>query len=141
MRPARTVLLVAALAVGAVSVAGCAGDDGSAADSLEGTSWALISGVEPRSEAAQTLDFDAERAGGVAGCNGFGFSYAIDGDSIDDGEDFAATTMGCADPAARAEEAYLTLLAEVDGWAIDDGHLVLSTRGADVLRYAPAADP
>jgi heat shock protein HslJ len=133
-------LLVALLAVGLLlTVAGCVGNDKDDGDSLEGTEWTLVSGVEAPPDAVLTLGFRRRDAGGWSGCNSFSIDYALDGDSITIGEEYTSTLAGCEDAELdTAESTYRSIFADVDAWAIEDGELILSSNGDEVLRYAAA---
>jgi heat shock protein HslJ len=132
-------LLVAPLAVGLLlSVAGCGGNEADDGDSLKGTEWTLVSGVDAPPDSALTVAFDGELGTGFSGCNYYGGEYEIDGDSIEIGEG-DTTAMGCLRPELEAaEETYYSVLYDADGWAIEDGELILSSDGDEVLRYAAA---
>jgi heat shock protein HslJ len=133
-------LLVALLAVGLLpTVSGCGGTDEDDGDSLEGTEWTLVSGVESPPDAVLTLGFGRKDAGGWSGCNSFSVDYELDGDSITIGEEFTSTLAGCEDGELdTAEDTYRSIFADVEGWAIEDGELILSSDGDEVLRYAAA---
>ncbi len=133
-------LLVALLAVGLLlTVSGCRGTDEDDGDSLEGTEWTLVSGLEAPPDAVLTLGFGRKDAGGWSGCNSFSVDYELGGDSITIGEEFTSTLVGCEDAELdTAEDTYRSIFADVDGWAIEDGELILSSDGDEVLRYAAA---
>jgi heat shock protein HslJ len=133
-------LLVTLLAVGLLlTVAGCLGNDEDDGDSLEGTEWTLVSGVEAPPDAVLTLGFGRRDVGGWSGCNSFSVDYELDGDSITIGEEYTSTLAGCEDAELdTAERTYRSIFADVDEWAIEDGELILSSNGDEVLRYAAA---
>jgi heat shock protein HslJ len=141
VRLAFPTLLVATLAAGLLLiVSGCGGDDEGNGESLEGTEWTLVSGVDAPPDSAPIVAFDRELATGFSGCNYYGGAYEIDGDSIEIGE-FDVTAMACLRPELEAaEETYYSVFDAVDGWSIEDGELVLSADGDEVLRYAAATD-
>jgi heat shock protein HslJ len=118
-----------------LAVSGCGGDDEQSGESLEGREWTLVSGVEAPPGAVPTVTFAGGVASGFAGCNRYGGDYELDGDSITIGE-IAASAMLCPDTEMETEDAYLAAYADVDGWSIEDGELVLSSDGDEVLRYA-----
>jgi heat shock protein HslJ len=111
------------------------GDDDSAAPSLEGTQWILVSGVDAPATAVPTLTLEDGTAGGFSGCNSYQGPYELDGDTISLGP-MAATLMGCPEPEANAEAAYFAALDGVDAWAIEGGELVLSAGGSESLRFS-----
>ena len=133
-------LLVALLAVGLpLTVSGCGGNDEDDRESLEGTEWTLVSGVDVPPDAVPTLEFDSDVARGWAVCNDYGAPYELDGDSIEIGE-IAMTAMGCGDrERERMEETYLSAFAEADHWSVEgERELVLASGGDELLRYAVA---
>ncbi len=84
-------LVVAALgALLLVQVAvGCGGgDDSSDPSSFEGIPWVLSSGVEVSGweTVAPSVLFEDGRFGGSSGCNRYGGSYTVDGDTLELGE-------------------------------------------------------
>jgi heat shock protein HslJ len=140
VRLAFPTLLVATLAAGLLLiVSGCGGNDEDDGESLKGTDWTLVSGVDAPPAAVPTVKFDGELATGFAGCNYYEGDYALDGDSIEIGG-IALSAMACPGPEMETEETYLSVYAEVDGWSIEDSELVLSADGDEVLRYAAATD-
>lgn len=62
--------------------AGCGDDDETEAPPLEGTAWAVVSGVEAPADAIPTLTLEDGNASGFGGCNTFRGGYEVDGDSI-----------------------------------------------------------
>ncbi|HXV32553.1 MAG TPA: META domain-containing protein [Gaiellaceae bacterium] len=140
MRLACTCLVAVLLAAGPLLSSGCGGDDDG--DSLEGTEWTLVSGVEMPPDAVPTLSFDSDVVRGRAVCNDFGGPYELDGDSIEIGE-MDMTAVGCGDrERERMEETYLSVFAEVDHWSVEgERELVLTSDGDELLRYAATIDP
>jgi heat shock protein HslJ len=142
VRLAFPTLLVATLAAAGLLliVSGCGGNDEDDGESLKGTEWTLVSGVDAPPDSAPTIAFDGELATGSSGCNYYGGEYEIDGDSIEIGG-FDSTAMGCLRPELEtAEETYHSVFDDVDGWAIEDRELILSSDGDEVLRFAAATD-
>jgi heat shock protein HslJ len=120
-----------------LAAAGCGGDDEAEGPPLEGTEWTLVSGVDAPDDAVPTLTLEEDLAAGFSGCNTYRGPYELDGDSITLGP-FAATLMGCPDPQAATESAYLPALEGVDAWSVEGGELVLSTDGEETLRFSAA---
>ena len=130
--------LVLPVLLAVAALAGCGGDDDdSDGPALEGTEWTLVSGVDAPEDAVPTLTLEEGLAGGFSGCNTYRGPYELDGDSISLGP-LAGTLIGCPGPEADAEAAYLAALEDVDAWAVEGGELVLSTGGAEVLRFSAA---
>ena len=87
--------LVAGLA--AAFTVGCAGDDGATVAepmSLEGVQWALVSGIDLKTEdmaSAPSATFDSGGVSGRAICNSYASTYTVEGSSLD-------APAGLADP-------------------------------------------
>lgn len=83
-----------------------------------------------------TLFLSGGEVVGSAGCNSYFGSYEMDAENLSFGP-FGATQMLCEGPAQDLEDAYLPLLGEVAGWAVDMDMLSLSTAdGTVTLVYA-----
>ncbi len=114
--------VTAVLVAAALTVVGCADDDG---PPLAGT-WQLIEGVGPDGEVALvdgypvTLEIDGEEWRGTAACNTYGATATVHGDQVEIDELFA-TEMACPeDDVMSSEAAYLAALGEVDEVDVDD---------------------
>ena len=120
------ILLV--LLLSACSSSNSAGSNSAGAAGLEGTSWVAtdLDGTLPISEHEPTLKFEDGQISGTTGCNQYGGSYQIDGNSIEFGELFN-TEMACVDPAGLMdqEQQYLELLRSVNRFELVDGELTL----------------
>lgn len=110
----------------------------------EDTQWVLSSysdgeGMVELPEGVRvTLLLTAGQANGSAGCNTYFGSYEITEDTLTFGE-FGLTQRLCPEPVQGVEDAYLPLLADVAGWAIDDTLLTLSDEtGAETLVFGGA---
>lgn len=100
-----------------------------------GTETPVPEGVEV------TLLLSGGQAGGSAGCNNYFGSYEIDAETLTFGE-IGITRMLCQGPAQDVENAYLALLSEVAGWAVDGTVLSLSdATGAVTLVFGDALVP
>jgi len=115
---------------------------------IEGGRWKLkrlpSSSEEPSSDARRPsleLDPSARRAAGLAGCNRFACSYALDGASLTFGKDMAATQMMC-NEGMELERAFLAALGEVRSWRTRGAELeLLDARGEVVASFAPSEPP
>ena len=89
---------------------GCGGAVLPPAD-LAGTSWSIaaIDGEAVPRTPAYFLNFERERLGGKAGCNGFGGPYEVSGRTLVPGP-IAATRMACPGPAMDHERRALAVL-------------------------------
>jgi heat shock protein HslJ len=123
------------LALAAAMLAGaCGGDDDG--PPLEGTEWALASGVDvPEDADPPTLLLEDGNASGFGGCNTFTGGYELDGDSISIGP-LAGTLMACEVQKMAVEGAYMPALEAADAWSIDGDELVLSSGGEETLRFS-----
>ena len=133
MRGKARVWLLLALAA-ALLAGGCGGDDDG--PPLEGTEWALASGVDVPGDAdPPTLLLEEGNASGFGGCNTFTGGYELDGDSISIGP-LAGTLMACEVQKMAVEGAYLPALEAADAWSIDGDELVISSGGEETLRFS-----
>jgi heat shock protein HslJ len=147
-----------AAALGAVlllALAGCGDDDtatsagsgngnssgsgSSGGSALEGTSW-ILSTDAPLGVAleaiAVTAQFKDGRLTGNSGCNSYGTTYEVDGDSLTVGPEIESTQMACPPAQMLVEQAYLARLPKVAGFSIDGNELTLTDdQGETILRY------
>lgn len=132
-------LLLSSLIVGCASIARVFNppDDGkpAAGIDLDGTSWTLhqIGQTIVRNRVA-TLIFADGQAQGNGTCNGFSGPYKQDGTQLSFGL-LATTLMACED--MDQETAYLTALAAVTTYRLEDGRLVLANAQNDLLVFEP----
>jgi heat shock protein HslJ len=110
----------------------------------EDTEWTLSSYVEAGTEmlvpdgVETTLLLSGGQAGGSGGCNNYFGSYVIGAETLTISE-LGITQMFCEDPAGSVENAYLALLGDVAGWAVDGTVLSLSdSTGAVTLLFGDA---
>jgi len=136
----RWVLSVAALEFAVLVLAGCDGVGGPVSDSLDGTSWLVVSLEDKASLPGikMTAVFDTSKLHGFSGCNQFGGSYTVIGDRIRINE-LQSTLMACLAPegAMDQEQKFLTLLSASDSYRLADGHLRLLHSGQVVLDFIP----
>jgi heat shock protein HslJ len=109
------------------------------ADSPRGAPWTVEEiagrGVDDQPPVELVL-LPEGRAGGTGGCNRLTGGYALDGASLRFGA-LAATRMACAPALMDQEQRFFAALAEVRGWRIEQGRLLLTDAGgAVVLRLA-----
>lgn len=115
----------------------CVGSNPTSASKLEGHTWVLtnyndipsIAGHQP------TLQLEDGQVSGTTGCNHYGGSYQIKGDSIHF-EALFNTEMACLDPEGimKQEQVYLGLLRATSRLEIDDLVLTLFTEtGQDLV--------
>jgi heat shock protein HslJ len=140
MRPRRIAVLVTlALSVTLLGVAGCGGSS-SASPTLEGTSWRLtgwtLSSLNPEDFTITAAFADGKISGKSAVNNYNGPFTEGPGDAFSVGE-LISTMMAGPEPDMRAEQAYLTLLAQAKSYVLKDGVLTLfDANGNESLTFA-----
>lgn len=119
----------------------CLGSD--FADSVQG-SWQMTSGSVDGEQIPVidshpiTIDFEDDRVGGTASCNGYGGTFSLSGANIDI-RDLAMTEMACSpEETMRAEAMFADAITRVDAVTLD-GTLTLS--GDDVELVFEAIEP
>jgi heat shock protein HslJ len=148
---AAALLVVAFVAAAAVGCGSSADENGggTSADqpSLEGTAWELtgwsISSQDPN-DFTITAVFKDGRIGGTSAVNQYGGPFTAGDDGSFSVGDLVSTMMAGPEPDMRAEQNYLTLLAEAKKYAVDGKTLTLSdANGNQSLIYtaATAASP
>lgn len=119
-----------------------------AVDPLSGTQWQLVSfgaaGAETPavSGAPVTLAFDSSgRVSGSAGCNRYGGSYTVEGDTLAMSELFS-TRMACADSAVmQQEQSYLATLGAAAQFEQQAQQLVIDTSQGQRLIFTRVDQP
>jgi heat shock protein HslJ len=140
MRPRRiAVVVILALSVTLLAVAGCGGSS-SAPPTLEGTSWRLtgwtLSSLNPEDFTITAAFADGKISGKSAVNNYNGPFTEGPGDAFSVGE-LISTMMAGPEPDMRAEQAYLTLLAQAKSYVLKDGGLTLfDANGNESLTFA-----
>lgn len=119
---------------------------GQVADPLVGTRWQLSAYGQPDAEtpiiegSTVTLEFNADNAvTGSGGCNFYGGSYEIDGETITMSE-IISTMMACTPDALMTQEtAYLNALSSVTRYAVASDVLTLIASDGQQLVFVRAA--
>lgn len=124
-----------------------AGSAENTAAELEGTEWRLVeygpadAPVASRPEPPITLTFEEDgRIGGSGGCNSYGGTYQLDGQSLTMGQ-IQSTLMACADAAVTQQEsAYLAALGSATTLQLDGDELTMAYEGGQLrfTRIQPA---
>jgi putative lipoprotein len=139
MKPQWTLATVV-LGFAGIALAGCNGVENALPDPLDGTSWHLVSldGRESLPGIVITAVFEGGSVHGSSGCNSFGASYEIHGDSIEIRE-IQSTLMACIAPdgAMDQEQAFIARLSSSERYQIADGQLRLMSSGRDLLAFVP----
>ncbi|WP_198378607.1 META domain-containing protein [Neoroseomonas rubea] len=104
-------------------------------DSPLGATWVAEDiggrGVVDRARVELALLPDG-RAAGRGGCNRFTGGYAVDGTALRFGA-LAATRMACAPALMEQEQRFFAAMADVRGWRIEHGRLLLTDAGGGVV--------
>jgi len=134
--------LVAILAVVLlVALAACSGTGPTVEDPLDGTSWVLVGyGLAAPLPGTQiTATFDDANVGGSSGCNTYGGSYEVKGETISLGNIFW-TEMACMDPEGimQQEQTYLEYLSGVTTFRVSGGQLQMTRPDGETLTFRPA---
>jgi len=106
---------------------------------LEGSVWVLtdLNGSEPLEGQHPTLEFKAGQISGNTGCNHYGGSYQVEGDSIHF-EGIYSTEMACPSPEGimEQEQVYLDLLRMVNRFELENGELILLVDQGPIMRLS-----
>ena len=103
----------------------------SAPSALAGTHWVLTSfkqgGVEqpPLAGTQLTLQFDNGTVSGKAGCNSFGGTYVVTGQTLTI-SDLNQTLMACDPPIGQQEERYTTALLKAQSFVLQGQTLTIT---------------
>ncbi len=101
---------------------------------LEGTQWRLtewtLSSLDPR-DFDITAEFANGKIGGSGGVNAYGGPYTLGARRSFKVGSIASTEMAGAEPAMRAEGAYLTLLGQARSYRVEAGRLTLLDAGGN----------
>ncbi|WP_405225911.1 YbaY family lipoprotein [Lentisalinibacter sediminis] len=111
-------------------------DTGEASPALTGRDWMLMrlegEEVAPLSDGRRpSLQFEADRVHGFAGCNRLTGGYRTDGAALDFAQ-LAMTRMACAE-GMDLEQRFSAALERVTGYAIEGGRLLLLDTEGDTL--------
>ena len=137
----RQALLLAAFVMGCTkspAPADSASPAAGHAQAITGREWKLVE-LEGRANPTGaggrqvTLRFEQGRAAGFAGCNQYGGSYTVRGDSITFGP-AAATRMACSE-GMDVEQAYLSALPQIVRFTIADSTLTLFSTDIPLARF------
>jgi heat shock protein HslJ len=134
--------LLALLAVVVLAaLAACSATGPASGDPLDGTSWVLVgyglAALLPGTEI--TASFEDGQVRGSAGCNSYGGSYQVSGDSISVRELFH-TEMACLEPEGvmEQEQTYLQYLGGVETFSVSHGQLHMTRADGETLTFIPA---
>ena len=136
MKITQLIIIVCSLAIFTIS---CGAGKPDAESDLVGGTWELTSlnGTDPLEDHRPTLEFKVEEVSGNTGCNHYGGSYQIQGDTIRF-EDLNNTEMACQDPAGimEQEQVYMELLRTANRIELTDGELIIFIDLRPILRFS-----
>ncbi len=144
MRPRLTLPFVTlALSLAILAVAGCGGS-GREPATLDGTAWGLtgwtLSSISPE-DFTITAQFADGKISGKSAVNTYGGPYTEGpGDAFSVGE-LVSTMMAGPEPDMRAEQAYLTLLAQAKSYMLKGGGLTLFDENGNESLIFEAREP
>jgi heat shock protein HslJ len=98
-------------------------------DALEGKTWTLVQfedGSPASSERAITAVFKDGKVTGSGGCNRYSATVTSSSPGALKVGAISATKMACAGPAGSNEQRYFAALEKAEGFALEEGLLVLS---------------
>jgi heat shock protein HslJ len=128
------------VALGLLTTAGCGAVARLGGDPLAGTAWevASIGGRAPIAGTTVTVTFQDGSVGGSGGCNAYGGSYRVKGDTIMVGA-LASTEMACLEPtgAMEQEAAFLAALGAARMYRLTDDSLELVGADGQALTLTP----
>jgi heat shock protein HslJ len=115
-------------------LSGCGGEPASL---LQGAEWTVdeFDGKAPVQDSKITLNFGADGSlSGSTSCNRLATSYTLTGEGLAIAQG-AGTMMACDAPIMEQEQAFLALLAGVNGFGVaEDGALLLKTADGRTIR-------
>jgi len=134
------VVIVALAGVILLSAAACAAPGPAASDPLDGTSWVLMAYRKTRPIPGTTITaiFEDGQVRGSAGCNSYGGSYQVSGDTIAVGE-IACTEMACMEPEGVMDQemTFLEFLGNARTFRLLDGQLQMLRSDGEALTFVP----
>lgn len=110
---------------------------------LAETRWqlTLLQGSAVMPDVTVTLNLGKDEIGGNDGCNTFGGSYTLKGDSLTFGEDVFSTMMYCGDEINAQSTAFYQVLTQTRAYTLDGSALVLlDEQGASLAVFIPIED-
>ena len=134
--------VVVATLVGTLLLAltACAAAGPGSGDTLDGTSWELVSYGETKPIPGTTITaaFEDGEMNGSAGCNTYFGSYQVSGDKIRVG-DMAMTEMACLEPEGAMEQelVFAELMRGAQSFRLADGQLEIFGADGEALTFVP----
>ena len=133
------IVLVALVGWIALLITACGGG-GSPSDPLAGTSWELTAygKTSPIPGTTITAQFEDGQVRGSAGCNSYGGSYQVSGNTITTGP-LAITEMACMDPEGgmEQEQTVMAFLQDAQTFRLADEQLEILRADGEALTFVP----
>jgi heat shock protein HslJ len=110
---------------------------------LTGSFWLLseLKGASLIDGTTITAQFDASgRISGTSGCNNYSTTYDINGSQLTISEPVASTMMACPEPIMEQEQEYMSVLAEMASFEINNEELIIKDSTGDELARFEAVD-
>lgn len=123
-----------------LALAACSGPGSTTSDPLDGTSWVLMAYRKTRPIPGTTITavFEDGQVHGSAGCNSYGGSYQVSGDTVTVSE-IAFTEMACMEPEGvmDQETTFLEFLGTARTFRLVDGQLQILRSDGEALTFVP----
>jgi heat shock protein HslJ len=138
---AKNGLLVALTTFVLLALAACSGMGPATQDPLDGTSWVLVGYglAAPLPGTEITAKFEQGQVSGSSGCNTYGGSYEVRGETISFSDIFM-TEMACLEPEGimEQEQTYLEYLSGAQTYQLSHGRLQLTRADGETLTFIPS---
>jgi len=126
-----------------ILLSSCRGNETKVEDQLQGKTWVLTSynDIQPVAGHHPILEFEADQVSGTTGCNHYGGTYQIDGDSIHF-EGVFSTEMACLEPDGLMdqEQIFLELLRTADQFQLTEHELTFYAASNPILVFEIQSD-
>ena len=128
------------LTVTILALAACSMPGSTTSDPLDGTSWVLMAYRKTRPIPGTTITatFEDGQVRGSAGCNSYGGSYQVSGDTIAMSE-IVFTEMACMEPEGvmDQETTFLVFLGNARTFQLVDGQLQILRSDGEAITFVP----
>ena len=126
-----------------ILLSSCSGNEVKVESQLQGKTWVLstYTDTQPMAGRHPSLEFDAGQISGTTGCNHYGGTYQIEGDTIRF-EGIFSTEMACLEPTGLMEQEriYLDLLRVADQVELNEDVLTFYAESNPILVFEIQSD-
>ncbi|MBI9045499.1 MAG: META domain-containing protein [Anaerolineaceae bacterium] len=126
-----------------ILLSACSGNEPNLEAQLQGKTWVLTSynDSQPIADRHPTLNFEADQISGTTGCNHYGGTYQIEGDTIRF-EGIFSTEMACLEPTGLMEQEriYLDLLRVADQVELNEDVLTFYAESNPIMVFEIQSD-